>query len=264
MRSNPLWSALALAAVALAGPVGCEKEAADTAQSEPAKSATPSAAADTGKTDKPAETGAARPAPDGEKPKAEPAGDKHPAMYDPSQATETAPDTFKAKFETSKGDFVIEVTRKWSPNGADRFWNLIKIGYFDDVKFFRVVPGFMAQFGIHGDPAVNKHWSKATIPDDMVAQSNTRGYVTFAKTGLPNSRSTQLFINFVDRNKFLDGQGFSPFGKIVEGMEVVDALEGKYGEQPSRAQPIIQRQGNAFLDEKFPDLDHIVKATLVE
>jgi|RhiMethySRZTD1v2_1073278.scaffolds.fasta_scaffold12045_9 peptidyl-prolyl cis-trans isomerase A (cyclophilin A) len=179
------------------------------------------------------------------------------------KVNEKAPDTFKAKFETGKGSFVIEVTRAWSPNGADRFYNLVHNGFFDGVKFFRVVDGFMVQFGIHGDPKVSAAWRNATIKDDPVTQKNVRGMVTFAKTGAPNSRSTQLFINFVDRNTFLDSQGFSPFGKVIEGMDVVDKLYKAYGETPSQAQMQIQMEGNAFLEKNFPELDSITKATIV-
>ena len=142
--------------------------------------------------------------------------------------TKTAPAKFKAKFETSKGDFVIEVHRDWAPLGADRFYDLVASGYFADVRFFRVLDGFMAQFGINGDPAINKAWSNATIPDDPVVQSNKRGFLSFAMRG-PNTRTTQIFINYGD-NSMLDGQGFSPFAKVVEGMDVVDKLHADYGE----------------------------------
>ena len=179
------------------------------------------------------------------------------------KVNEKAPDTFKAKFETTKGNFVIEVHRDWSPNGADRFYNLVHNGFFDGVKFFRNVDGFMVQFGIHGDPKVSAAWRNATIKDDPVTQKNTVGMVTFAKTGAPNSRSTQLFINFNDRNStFLDSQGFSPFGKVVEGMEVVQKLYNGYGETPSSAQMQIQMEGNAFLEKNFPQLDSITNATI--
>jgi peptidyl-prolyl cis-trans isomerase A (cyclophilin A) len=187
-------------------------------------------------------------------------------LKDPKKAKETAPDTFRAKFTTSQGDFTVEVTRSWAPNGADRFYNLIKVGYYDDVAFFRVISGFMAQFGIHGDPEVNKVWRSAKIQDDPVKQSNTRGMVTFATSG-PNSRTTQLFINFGD-SKFLDSQGFSPFAKVVEGMDVVDKLHSGYGEGAPRGQgpdqPKIQSEGNTYLKSDFPKLDWIKKARLVE
>ena len=157
--------------------------------------------------------------------------------------------------------FVIEVTRAWAPKGADRFYNLVKYGYFDGGRFFRVVKNFMVQFGIHGDPKLNAIWSEQNIADDPVLQSNKRGFVTFAKRNDPNSRSTQVFINFKD-NAFLDGQAFAPFGQVVSGMEVVDKLNGEYGEQPSQMQPQIQSGGNPFLAKNFPRLDYINKATI--
>ena len=134
-------------------------------------------------------------------------------------------------FDTSVGPFVIEVTRAWAPNGADRFYNLVKYGYFDGARFFRVIPNFMVQFGIHGDPKLNAVWSEANIADDPVTQSNKRGFVTFAKRNAPNSRSTQLFINFED-NAGLDGQGFAPFGQVVSGMEVVDKINAEHLQTP--------------------------------
>jgi len=174
----------------------------------------------------------------------------------------TAPDTFKARFETTEGVFVVEVHRAWAPRGADRFYNLVRAGFFDGVKFFRAVKGFMVQFGIHGDPQVSKHWRDARIDDDPVVKSNTRGFISFAMAG-PNSRSTQFFINTVD-NKGLDGMGFSPFGQVVEGMDVVDALHSGYGEAPSKLQSEIQLQGNTLLEQKFPELDSIVTARLLD
>ena len=155
----------------------------------------------------------------------------NPALRTPAKLKETAPATFRANFDTSVGPFVMEVTRAWAPNGADRFYNLVKYGYFDGARFFRVIPNFMVQFGIHGDPKLNAVWSEANIPDDPVTQSNKRGFVTFAKRARPNSRSTQLFINFKD-NAGLDGQGFAPFGQVVSGMEVVDKINAEHGETP--------------------------------
>ena len=189
------------------------------------------------------------------------------AALDPAKLTEKAPDTFKAKFETTAGAFTIEVTRSLSPNGADRFYNLVKSGFFTDVAFFRVIEGFMCQFGIHGDPAVAGKWRTANIPDDPVKASNTRGMVTFAKTGLPNSRSTQFFINFGD-NAQLDSMGFSPFGKIVEGMENVDKIYKGYGEGAPRGngpdQMRAQAEGNAYFKKDFPKLDYIKSAAIVK
>lgn len=178
----------------------------------------------------------------------------------------TAPDMYRARFETSAGTFVIEVHRDWAPVGADRFYNLVSSGYYDDVRFFRVIDGFMAQFGMHGDPQVTARWRSAQIPDDPVAGSNTRGTVTFAMTGQPNSRTTQVFINFGD-NMNLDGMGFAPFGQVVDGMDVVDELYSGYGEGapngsgPSQAQ--IQAEGNRYLESEFPQLDYVVRATIV-
>jgi len=171
----------------------------------------------------------------------------------------TAPDVFRARFETSKGDFVVEVTRAWSPVGADRFYNLVSHGYLDGVRFFRVIEGFMAQFGINGDPTLAALLREENIQDDPVVESNTRGRVTFAKTGAPNSRSTQIFINFGD-NTNLDGQGFSPFGEVVEGMEVVDQLHSGYGGGLDQGR--IQAEGNAYLNAEFPDLDYVERASI--
>jgi peptidyl-prolyl cis-trans isomerase A (cyclophilin A) len=150
--------------------------------------------------------------------------------------------------------------------GADRFYNLVKVGFYDGVKFFRAIDGFMVQFGIHGDPSVTKVWRQANISDDPVKQSNTRGRVTFAMAG-PNSRTTQVFINYVDRNRQLDGMGFAPFGEVVEGMEVVDRLYKGYGEGAPRGmgpdQGRLQAQGNAYLEQEFPKLSGVVRATIV-
>jgi peptidyl-prolyl cis-trans isomerase A (cyclophilin A) len=188
-----------------------------------------------------------------------------PSFADPSKLTATAPETFKAQFVTTKGTFVVEVTRSLSPNGADRFYNLVRSGFFTDVAFFRVIPGFMCQFGIHGDPGVSAKWRDANISDDAVKGSNTRGTITFATAG-PNTRTTQLFINFAD-NTGLDGQGFSPFGKVIKGMDVVDKINSEYGEgAPSGNGPDqgrIQGEGNAYLKRSFPDLDYIKSATIL-
>ncbi len=189
------------------------------------------------------------------------------ALYFPDRLTESAPATFRVRFATTAGEFVIEAHRAWAPRGVDRFYNLARHRYFDGVRFHRVVENFMAQFGVHGEPQVQVRWTASTILDDPVTQSNTRGRVTFAKGG-PNSRTTQLFINFGD-NSWLDADGFAPIGEVVEGMEVVDALYAGYGELADRGGngPIAQNiaaRGNAYLDEDFPELDHIVAATLVD
>ena len=181
--------------------------------------------------------------------------------------TATAPETYRVRFETTKGDFVVQVQRALSPNGADRFYNLVRNGYYDGVRFFRVIGGFMAQFGMHGDPQVGAALRAAPIPDDPVAASNTRGMITFAMTGQPNSRTTQVFINYRD-NSNLDAMGFAPFGEVVDGMDVVDQLYAGYGEGapngsgPSQAQ--IQAEGNEYLEREFPRLDFIERATIVQ
>ncbi len=191
----------------------------------------------------------------------------NPKLMNPAALNEKAPDTYKARFDTSKGVFVIEVTRAWAPNGADRFYNLVKNGYFDDCRFFRVISGFMVQFGINGDPAVNNVWRSANIKDDPVQESNKRGMVTFATAG-PNTRTTQVFISYADRNTFLDSQGFAPFGKVVEGMEVVDKLYSGYGEGAPQGrgpeQGRAQMEGNAYIAKSFPELDFIKSATIVK
>ena len=169
-------------------------------------------------------------------------------------------DVTLVKLETTEGDVLIEVHPEWAPKGAERFLTLVENGFYDGVKFFRNVEGFMVQVGINGDPELHAKWKDNNIPDDPVKVSNKPGYVTFATSG-PNSRSTQFFINFGD-NGFLDGQGFSPFGRVVEGMEVVRSLYNGYGESPD--QFAIVTRGNAYLEENFPELDAIKKASVVE
>ena len=186
-------------------------------------------------------------------------------LKDPSKATEKAPETFKVKFSTTKGDFTLEVTRSWSPLGADRFYNLVKAGFFTDVAFFRVIEGFMVQFGIHGDPSVSAAWRGARIADDPVKQSNAKGYISYAMAG-PNTRTTQFFINYGNNGR-LDGMGFSPFGRVVDGMNVVESIYNGYGEgAPSGMGPDqgrVQLQGNAYLKADFPKLDYIKSAALL-
>ncbi len=186
-------------------------------------------------------------------------------LKDPSKAVEKAPDTFKVKFDTTKGDFTIEVHRDWAPLGADRFYNLVRNGYFTDVAFFRVISGFMVQFGIHGDPAVAAAWRGARIKDDPVKQSNTKGYISYAMAG-PDTRTTQLFINYGD-NVRLDDMGFSPFGKVTDGMKVVESIYSGYGEgAPSGRGPDqgrVQMEGNAYLRAQFPRMDYIKSAQLL-
>ncbi len=185
----------------------------------------------------------------------------NPALLKPEAAKETAPAKFKAKFSTTKGDFVVEATRAWAPIGVDRFYNLIKLGFYQDTAFFRVVPDFVVQFGIHGTPQVSAAWRPATIQDDPKSkQSNDRGTLTYAKGG-PNSRTTQLFINYKD-NARLDAMGFPPIGKVIQGIEVVDAINKEYGEYPQ--QQILQTEGNSYLRRAFANLDYIKSVTLMK
>ena len=177
----------------------------------------------------------------------------------PSGAATPAPDSFRVAFETTRGTFVVDAIRAWSPRGVDRFHELVNAGYFTDIAFFRVLPGFVAQFGMHGDPAVNRQWDDRPIPDDPVAQSNTRGTIVFATSG-PNTRRNQFFINYSD-NARLDGMGFSPFGRVVEGMSVVDSIYAGYGESPDQSR--IASDGNAYLGQRFPRLDYIKSARIV-
>src|ERR1700761_3532450 len=185
-------------------------------------------------------------------------------LMNPAALNEQAPAVYKAKFDTSKGSFVVEVHRDWAPLGADRFYNLVKNGFFNNARFFRVISGFMVQFGINADPAISAQWRNARINDDPVKTSNKRGLITFATAG-PNTRTTQVFINFGD-NAALDGQGFAPFGQVVSGMNVVDSLYSGYGEgAPSGQGPDqsrMQQEGNAYLMKDFGKLDYIKKAII--
>ena len=183
-----------------------------------------------------------------------------PSLKNPASLTEKAPATYKVKLDTSAGPVVIDVHRDWAPLGADRFYNLVKNGFYDNVRFFRVIPGFMAQGGMSGDPAIQKIWGRNNINDDPVKQSNKRGFVTFAKTAAPNSRSTQIFINYAD-NSSLDSQGFAPFGQVTSGMEVVDKFES-YGRNNVPDQNILTNEGNAYLQRDYPKLTVIKKATI--
>ncbi len=186
-------------------------------------------------------------------------------LLQPRQFTETAPETFRVRLETTKGAVLIEVTREWSPLGADRFYNLVLAGYYDGVTFHRVMPGFMAEFGIHPDPWVNAAWRQALMEDEPVRMPNTRGRVSFSKSG-PNTRTVQVFIN-TDENQNLDGQGFSPFGEVVEGMDVVEELYSDYGESPTRGgegvyQAMAIAKGDEYLKADFPLLDRIERAVI--
>ncbi len=188
-----------------------------------------------------------------------------PSLLNPASLKAKAPEVWKAKFTTTKGDVVIEVTRAWAPLGVDRFYNLVKNHYYDGATFFRVLPGFVAQFGISARPAVSKVWTNAKIPDDPVTQSNLRGSLTFATAG-PNTRTTQIFINLADNTR-LDSMGFAPFAKIVEGMEVVEQFYTGYGEGAPRGngpdQGRLTDEGKAYIDKNFPLLDSIKIAVIV-
>jgi peptidyl-prolyl cis-trans isomerase A (cyclophilin A) len=186
-----------------------------------------------------------------------------PALLHPATLKAQAPAEYDVKFVTTKGDFVIHVTRDWSPNGADRFYNLVKHHFYDGNSFFRVVPKFVVQFGLTGNPSVNKVWEEAKIKADPVKQSNKPGYVTYAMApGDTNSRTTQVFISFGD-NSFLDKDGFAPFGQVTSGMEVVESLYGGYADTPTSHQGEITNEGKAYLDKNFPKLDSIKTATIV-
>jgi peptidyl-prolyl cis-trans isomerase A (cyclophilin A) len=205
-------------------------------------------------------------------PKAEPTAKSEPPKVEPPPVIEPKPAepkaepkkadqaaTFKVKFDTTKGPFVVEVTRAWAPIGAQRFYELVQDRYFDNAAFFRVVPNFIVQFGIAADPAKTKKWDR-TIKDDPVVRTNGLGYITYATAG-PNTRTTQLFINYRS-NQTLDSQGFAPFGRVIEGFEVVQKIDASHGELPDQHQ--IERRGNAYLKAGFPKLDYIKTARLME
>jgi peptidyl-prolyl cis-trans isomerase A (cyclophilin A) len=193
------------------------------------------------------------------------------ALKNPAALKETAPAKFNVNLDTSAGQIVIEVQREWAPNGADRFYNLVKNGYYDEIRFFRVIPNFMVQFGISGDPALNTAWRQARIPRDPVKQKNTRGFVTYAMQGGPtgpDTRTTQVFINYGDNSSSLDAQGFAPFGRVAKGMDIVDKIYSGYGEgAPTGKGPDqgrLQAEGNAYLMKDFPRMDYIKKATITQ
>jgi len=188
-------------------------------------------------------------------------------LRNPAALTEQAPATFRANFDTSAGSFVVEVHREWAPIGADRFYNLVKNGFYDDIRFYRVIPKFMAQFGIHGNPTISSAWRKAPpLKDEPPKQSNKRGFVSYANAGA-NTRSTILFINYRDNSSLDKLPGFAPFGQVVSGMEVVDKIHGGYGESQDGGgkgprQSLIEQQGNVYLAKEFPRLDFIKAATI--
>jgi peptidyl-prolyl cis-trans isomerase A (cyclophilin A) len=183
-----------------------------------------------------------------------------PALLHPARLTAHAPDIFEATFVTTKGNFVVQVTRAWAPIGADRFYNLVKHGFFNGAPFFRVMPGFVVQFGLTGDPAVNHAWENASIKDDPVKQSNVPGTLVFAATSQRNSRSTQLFINLGNNSSSLDPQGFAPFGKVISGMDVVQSIYSGYGEDPDQGR--ITDDGSKYFLKAFPKMDLIKTATI--
>ncbi|HKV29116.1 MAG TPA: peptidylprolyl isomerase [Candidatus Acidoferrales bacterium] len=184
------------------------------------------------------------------------------SLLNPASLHATAPATYDVKFHTTKGDFTVQVTRAWAPNGADRFYNLVEHHFYDNATLFRVVAGFVVQFGIPADSRYGKIWADANIKDDPVKESNLRGYVTYAQSSAPNSRSTQVFINFGDNSR-LDAMNFAPFGKVTEGMNVVESFYSGYKDQPTGLQDQIANQGNAFLEKNFPKLDKILTARVV-
>lgn len=254
MRSSLVvaFSALSLLAACEAPP---PEPTATSAKKDPAGAAGQSSGAATGAG---ATTATPKPTAKGPFPES-----TNPAMMDPSKATEKAPDKFTVKFDTTAGEFEVECTREWAPNGVDRFYNLVKIGFFDDVSLFRAVKGFVVQFGIHGNPEVSAKWRDAQLPKDDVKGTNSRGMLTYAMAGSPDTRTTQLFVNLND-NPRLDGMGFAPICKVTgDGMSVVDKIYMGYNEKPSKAQGTIQTQGNKFLREQFPELDYIKTARVV-
>jgi len=197
---------------------------------------------------------------------AAPAVEASSPLLAPDSLIETAPDMYRVLFETSVGTIVVQVNRAWAPNGADRFYNLVKNGYYDDTRFYRVVEGFMAQFGLKGVPAVDQAWRDAKFPDDPFTQSNKRGTITFAHAGT-DTRTTQVFFNFKD-NTHLDESGFTPFGEVVEGLDVMDEIYSGYGELPPAGNgPDYAKawvQGNTYLDQEFPEMTKVLSAKLEE
>jgi peptidyl-prolyl cis-trans isomerase A (cyclophilin A) len=193
---------------------------------------------------------------------AEPAHNYTKDLLAPAKLKEKAPDTYKVKFETTRGDFTVTVTRSWAPLGADRFYNLVKHHYYDNAAFFRVVPGFVVQFGISANPSVSKAWKKTDIKDDPVTQANKRGAIVFATAG-PNTRTTQVFINLKDNGR-LDGMGFAPFGAVDgNGMNVVEMMYEGYGDSAGPDQDQLEKQGDPYLKKGWPKLDYIKSASLV-
>jgi len=194
--------------------------------------------------------------------KNEPPTNDSPLLHPTAEMlSERAPDTVRVRFETSKGPFVVEAYRDWAPNGVDRFYQLARAGFYDGDRFFRVLTGFMAQFGLNGEPEIESAWRTASLADEPVKQSNLRGYVTFTRESGPNSRYTMVFINYKD-NSYLDADGFAPFGQVVSGMEVVEKLYSGYGRQNVPDQRRIKSDGNAYLTAEYPKLDFIKTAQI--
>jgi peptidyl-prolyl cis-trans isomerase A (cyclophilin A) len=189
------------------------------------------------------------------------AGPDKSKLKSPASLTEQAPATYKVNLDTSKGLIVIEVHRDWAPIAADRFYNLVKNGFYDEARFFRVVPNFMVQFGMNADAALTRVWNNVPMKDEPTKQGNKKGYVTFARTSAPNSRGTQLFINYKDNN-FLDAQGFAAFGQVVSGMDIAEKITSQYGEKPEQGQ--ITAAGNTYLNKEFPKLDFIKTASIAK
>jgi peptidyl-prolyl cis-trans isomerase A (cyclophilin A) len=201
----------------------------------------------------------------GERRAEEPAAEERAdAARDPGLRTREAPpavgnNVYQVRFETTAGDFTVEVHRDWAPIGAERFEELVKTGFYDGASFFRVVPNFVVQFGIPGNPSLTRKWRNSDIQDDPVKQSNSMGTIVFATAG-PNTRTTQVFINLVD-NQRLDAQGFAPFGQIIQGMGVVSRINSEYRERPD--QKLLETRGDAYIKENFPKIDYIKKATIL-
>lgn len=245
--------------------VSCQQK--EQAQPAPGKSEAPPVAAE--------ETASAKPAPSEvnpaestppETPAAEPPSAKdapsgtRPAQPTPARLPQKDPNIVAVQLKTTKGDIVIELHKDWAPLGVARFRELVESGYFDGARFFRVVPGFVVQFGIAANPLLTAKWQGTEIQDDPVLQSNTRGIVTFATAGR-NTRTTQLFINLAD-NPRLDNMGFAPIGRVVRGMDAVDSIDSRYGEAPQ--QPRIEAEGEAYLSHEFPNLDKIISARIID
>lgn len=249
------WSVCLLLAAGLAA--GCSKKQ-PSSESQPAEKPQASTPA------QPAAGTASQPAAEAksEAPPAVPHGDD-PSLLHPARLKEKAPEKYQVRFDTTRGPFTVTVTRSWAPIGADRFYDLVKHHFYDNAACFRVVPGFVVQFGISSYPKVSAAWKHAEIKDDPVTQSNKRGYVTFATAGA-NTRTTQVFINLKD-NPSLDSMGFAPFGVVDgQGMNVVDMLYDVYGDAGGPDQTQIEKQGEPYMKKGWPKLDYIKTARLVE